>query len=67
MAELRKSTYQIKSNLFKRHEDNPILTPEMWPYEVNSVFNAGAASILSGGGDVQITGVEGAGSSGTAI
>jgi len=43
MAELRKSTYQIKSNLFKRHEDNPILTPEMWPYEVNSVFNAGAA------------------------
>jgi predicted GH43/DUF377 family glycosyl hydrolase len=42
MSQLHKSSYQIKSNLFRRYEGNPILTPEMWPYEVNSVFNAGA-------------------------
>jgi predicted GH43/DUF377 family glycosyl hydrolase len=28
--------------LFTRYEGNPILTPAMWPYKVNSVFNAGA-------------------------
>jgi predicted GH43/DUF377 family glycosyl hydrolase len=28
--------------LFTRYETNPILTPAMWPYRVNSVFNAGA-------------------------
>ncbi|MGH2574283.1 MAG: glycosidase, partial [Ignavibacteria bacterium] len=28
--------------LFKRYEKNPILTPTMWPYKVNSVFNAGS-------------------------
>lgn len=31
-----------RSGLFKRYKNNPILTPEMWPYRVNSVFNAGA-------------------------
>ncbi len=31
-----------ESSLFKRHKNNPILTPDMWPYKVNSVFNAGA-------------------------
>lgn len=31
-----------ESVLFKRYKNNPILTPSMWPYKVNSVFNAGA-------------------------
>ena len=30
------------NELFKRYKDNPILTPSMWPYKVNTVFNAGA-------------------------
>ncbi len=28
--------------LFKRYKNNPVLTPRMWPYKVNAVFNAGA-------------------------
>lgn len=36
-----KSIYQ-ESILFKRYKNNPVLTPSMWPYKVNSVFNAGA-------------------------
>jgi len=39
--------YQEKRDLFQRHEKNPILTPQMWPYRVNSVFNAGA-TLLDG-------------------
>lgn len=31
--------------LFRRHEDNPILTPENWPYPVNTVFNPAAAQV----------------------
>lgn len=31
--------------LFKRYKDNPILKPSMWPYRVNSVFNAGATVV----------------------
>lgn len=31
-----------ESCLFTRYKNNPVLTPEMWPYRVNSVFNAGA-------------------------
>ncbi len=31
-----------ESILFKRYKNNPVLTPGMWPYRVNSVFNAGA-------------------------
>ena len=31
--------------LFKRYEGNPILTPENWPYPINSVFNPGAVKI----------------------
>ncbi len=27
---------------FRRYEGNPILTPEIWPYKVSSVFNPGA-------------------------
>lgn len=30
------------NTLFKRYKHNPVLTPKMWPYKVNSVFNAGA-------------------------
>ncbi len=28
--------------IFRRHPGNPILTPWMWPYPVNAVFNPGA-------------------------
>jgi len=34
--------YQDNNELFVRFDKNPILTPQMWPYKVNSVFNAGA-------------------------
>lgn len=34
--------YQNNNELFIRYRDNPILTPQMWPYKVNSVFNAGS-------------------------
>ena len=39
------SIYQYNENgseLFKRYAGNPILTPKMWPYKVNAVFNAGS-------------------------
>lgn len=39
------SIYQYNENgseLFKRYSGNPILTPKMWPYKVNAVFNAGS-------------------------
>lgn len=32
------------SQLFRRHPENPILTPEEWPYTVNAVFNPGATT-----------------------
>jgi predicted GH43/DUF377 family glycosyl hydrolase len=31
-----------ESGLFKRYKYNPVLTPKMWPYRVNAVFNAAA-------------------------
>ncbi|MEO8513506.1 MAG: glycosidase [Ignavibacteria bacterium] len=31
-----------ESLLFRRYKNNPVLTPSMWPYRVNAVFNAGA-------------------------
>ena len=31
--------------IFKRHERNPILTANDWPYPVHTVFNAGACQI----------------------
>ena len=31
--------------LFCRYEENPILTPENWPYPVNTVFNPAAARV----------------------
>ncbi|MFH1619931.1 MAG: glycosidase [bacterium] len=32
-------------NLFRRYEGNPILTPDAWPYPVNTVFNPAAAPV----------------------
>lgn len=34
--------------LFRRYEQNPILTADMWTYPVNSVFNAGATLLPDG-------------------
>lgn len=34
--------------LFRRYENNPILVPDQWPYEINSVFNAGAVRLKDG-------------------
>jgi beta-1,4-mannooligosaccharide/beta-1,4-mannosyl-N-acetylglucosamine phosphorylase len=38
------SNYNVyqDSILFKRYKNNPVLTPKIWPYKVNAVFNAGA-------------------------
>jgi predicted GH43/DUF377 family glycosyl hydrolase len=33
------------ADLFERFDGNPILTPDDWPYPVNSVFNAGATRV----------------------
>jgi predicted GH43/DUF377 family glycosyl hydrolase len=42
--------------LFDRHEANPLLTPEDWPYPVNAVFNPAAAFV--GGNTVLLARVE---------
>jgi beta-1,4-mannooligosaccharide/beta-1,4-mannosyl-N-acetylglucosamine phosphorylase len=34
--------------LFRRHEHNPILTINNWPYPANTVFNAGATKLKNG-------------------
>ena len=34
--------------LFRRHEGNPILLAEQWPYAANTVFNPGAVRLASG-------------------
>jgi predicted GH43/DUF377 family glycosyl hydrolase len=39
------SLQQKAHELFKRYEDNPILTPEIWPYPTSAVFNPGAARL----------------------
>jgi predicted GH43/DUF377 family glycosyl hydrolase len=36
------------TELFHRHESNPILTAAQWPYRVNSVFNPGAVLLPDG-------------------
>lgn len=36
------------AELFRRYEQNPILTAAMWPYPINSVFNAGATLLQDG-------------------
>ncbi len=39
-------TRQKKANeLFTKYEGNPILTPEMWPYPANAVFNPAATKV----------------------
>ena len=36
------------TDLFRRAENNPILTASDWPYQVNSVFNPGASRLSDG-------------------
>ena len=36
------SDYSREQEIFKRYEKNPILTPAMWPYSANAVFNPAA-------------------------
>jgi predicted GH43/DUF377 family glycosyl hydrolase len=36
------------AQLFARHPGNPLLVREMWPYPINSVFNAGAVRLVDG-------------------
>lgn len=36
------------TELFHRHEHNPILSAADWPYVVNSVFNPGATLLSDG-------------------
>ena len=45
------STAEVKSTtgqLFKRHHAEPVLSPADWPYEVNTVFNPGVATLADG-------------------
>ena len=37
-----------KLPLLTRHPDNPILTPNQWPYRANTVFNPGATLLADG-------------------
>ena len=39
---------QERDILFKRHPINPILTARVWPYAINTIFNAGAALLADG-------------------
>lgn len=36
------------TEIFRRHQGNPILTAADWPYPINSVFNAGAVILADG-------------------
>lgn len=36
---------KLAASLFHRYEHNPVLTAEMWPYPINSVFNPGATIV----------------------
>lgn len=38
----------LSRELFRRHKLNPILTAADWPYQINSVFNAGATLLPDG-------------------
>jgi predicted GH43/DUF377 family glycosyl hydrolase len=38
----------IHTQLLTRHPGNPLLVQEMWPYSINSVFNAGAVRLADG-------------------
>jgi predicted GH43/DUF377 family glycosyl hydrolase len=37
-----------QSQLFQRHDKNPILSAADWPYRVHSVFNPGATLLQDG-------------------
>jgi predicted GH43/DUF377 family glycosyl hydrolase len=39
---MSKDHFYQPTELFKRYEKNPILTPAMWPYKCNAVFNPAA-------------------------
>jgi predicted GH43/DUF377 family glycosyl hydrolase len=39
---------QERDILFKRHPINPILTAQLWPYPINTIFNAGATRLPGG-------------------
>src|SRR5438067_13881273 len=39
---------QPKTELFRRHDHNPILSAADWPYPINSVFNPGATLLPDG-------------------
>ncbi len=38
---------KVAHELFTRYQDNPIMTPEDWPYPTNAVFNPAAAKLNS--------------------
>jgi predicted GH43/DUF377 family glycosyl hydrolase len=35
----------LASSLFRRYENNPILTSSQWPYPANAVFNPAATKL----------------------
>ena len=43
-----KATMAQHETLFHRHASNPILTGKVWPYSINTVFNAGATLLPDG-------------------
>ena len=43
-----KATMAQYKTLFCRHASNPILTGKVWPYSINTVFNAGATLLSDG-------------------
>jgi predicted GH43/DUF377 family glycosyl hydrolase len=50
-AELKEQKFSQPRNelpLFLRHPGNPILSQKDWPYQINSVFNAGATVLPDG-------------------
>jgi hypothetical protein len=51
-----KATMAQYKTLFCRHASNPILTGKVWPYSINTVFNAGA-TLLPDGSTLLLTGV----------
>jgi predicted GH43/DUF377 family glycosyl hydrolase len=46
--EQEKTDACVECSLFTRYIDNPILSRENWPYQINSVFNAGAVRLPDG-------------------
>ncbi len=50
--------HPVTPELFERHPDNPLLSAAMWPYPVNTVFNAAAARMPATGETVVLCRVE---------